>query len=102
MLSCFSRARLFATLWTDCSPRGASVHGDSPPRDRTGISGLLHWQADSLPLAPPEKSNRSYLLWDAIKNNVGERSLDVSKDELKREKQVTNRMPSFRSKAIHR
>ena len=56
----------------DCSPPGSSVHGilqarllewvakpfsrgSSRPRDRTHISCLLHWQAGSLPLAPPGK-----------------------------------------------
>ena len=54
----------------DCSPPGSSVHGilqarilewvampssrgSSRPRDRTQVSRLLHWQAGSLPLAPP-------------------------------------------------
>ena len=56
-----------------CSPPGVSVHGDSP-RKNTGVDchfllqgifpiqgsnlcllWLLHWQADSLPLAPPGK-----------------------------------------------
>ena len=53
---------------TDCSLPGSSVHGiflarilewvaisssrqSSPPRDRIWVSGLLHWQADSLPLS---------------------------------------------------
>ena len=56
----------------DCSPPGFSVHGilqaillewvaisfsrgSSYPRDGTCISYLLHWQAGSLPLAPPGK-----------------------------------------------
>ena len=57
----------------DCSPSGSSVHGDSPGKN-TGmgcpallqgifptqglnphILPLLHWQAGSLPWAPPEK-----------------------------------------------
>ena len=58
----------------DCSPPGSSVHGDSPGRN-TGVGChallqgifstqelyprllcLLHWQAGSLPLAPPGKT----------------------------------------------
>ena len=55
----------------DCSPLGSFSHGilqtrilewvampsrgSSWPRDGTHISCLLHWQACSLPLAPPEK-----------------------------------------------
>ena len=57
----------------DCSPPGSSVHGilqarilewvampssrdSSQPRDQTQVSYLLlHWQAGSLPLAPPGK-----------------------------------------------
>ena len=56
----------------DCSLSGSSVHGilqarilewiaipssrgSSEPRDQTCISCLLHWQAGSLPLAPPGK-----------------------------------------------
>ena len=57
----------------DCSPPGSSVHGDSPGKN-TGVGchfllqrifptqglnprllHLLHWQADSFPLAPPGK-----------------------------------------------
>ena len=57
---------------TDCSPPGSSVHGDTPGKN-TGVGChillqgtfpaqgwnprllcLLHWQAGSLPLAPPE------------------------------------------------
>ena len=30
-----------------------SSRESSPPRDRTSLVGLLHWQAGSLPLAPP-------------------------------------------------
>ena len=54
----------------DCDPPGSSVYGivqarilewvamassrgSSPPRDGTCVSCLLHWQAGSLPLAPP-------------------------------------------------
>ena len=54
----------------DFSPLGSSVHGDSPGKNTVmgchsllqgpsqsnpGLLHLLHWQADSLPLAPPEK-----------------------------------------------
>ena len=56
----------------DCDPPGSSVHrllqtrvlesvampslrGSSWPRDQTCVSCLLHWQADSLPLAPVGK-----------------------------------------------
>ena len=59
----------------DYSPPGSYVHGilqarmlewvamtssrgSSQPRDRTHISCLLHWQADSLPLMPPGKFNQ--------------------------------------------
>ena len=57
----------------DCSPLGSPVHGDSPGKN-TGVGCyalllgifptqglnmgplcLLHWQAGSLPLEPPEK-----------------------------------------------
>ena len=57
----------------DCSPPGSSVHGDSPGKN-SGVGYhallqvivltqrlkwcllcLLHWQAGSLPLAPPGK-----------------------------------------------
>ena len=79
MRSCFSRARLFATV--DYSPPGCSVDGDSPtrilelvampssresslPRVQTPcLLCLLHWQAGSLPLAPPGKP---YLLYNTI------------------------------------
>ena len=60
----------------DCSPLGSFVHRDSPEEPKnTGVSchallqgifptqwsnpHLLHWQANSLPLAPPENSNTS-------------------------------------------
>ena len=56
---------------TDCSPRGSSVHGDSPGKNpgvgchallqeifptqglNPRLLSLLHWQVCSLPLAPP-------------------------------------------------
>ena len=72
-----SPVQLFVTPM-DCSPPGSFVHGifqgrkleqvvisfagegSSQPRDQTCIScGLLHWQADSLPLAPPGKPIQS-------------------------------------------
>ena len=69
VLSRFSCAYLFATP-TDCNLLGSSVHGNlqaripewvamsfsrasSPPKDQNHVSCLLHWQAGSLPLAPP-------------------------------------------------
>ena len=71
VLSHFSRAWLWDTM--DCSPPGSSVHGDCPGKN-TGVDrqallqgicpiqgsnlrllSLLHWQAGSLPLGPPEK-----------------------------------------------
>ena len=57
----------------DCSPPGSSVHGDFLGKDTAGgchvllqeifptqglnpcLLHLLHWQVDSLPLAPPGK-----------------------------------------------
>ena len=67
--------RLFATTWTQ---PGSPVHGDSPG-ENTGVDChallhgifptqgsnpcllcLLHWQADSLPLEPPEKCKNNY------------------------------------------
>ena len=69
MLSCFSHIQLFSTLWTITSQAPLSKgfsrqgykciampssRGSSQPRDQTRISlCLLHWQACSLPLAPP-------------------------------------------------
>ena len=73
MLSWFSIVRLIVTPWTVRSVPGSSDHGilrarilewvaisssrgSSLPRDRTHILlVLLHWQADSSPLAPPGK-----------------------------------------------
>jgi len=71
-----SRIWLFVTPWTVDHQAGSSVHGisqvwilewiaipfpkgSSRPRDQTHISCvycmcLLHWQVDSLPLAPPD------------------------------------------------
>ena len=63
----------------DCSPPGSSVHGDFPGKNTAvgchallqGIFPtqgsnlrllcLLHWQAGSLPLAPPGKPLRNYI-----------------------------------------
>ena len=70
MLNCFSRVRLFAALWTVACPTPLSM--DSPGKNtRVGCHAflqgnlpdhgwnlclcLLHWQAGSLPLMPPEK-----------------------------------------------
>ena len=70
VLSCFSHAQPYDPM--DQSPPGASVHGILSPGKNTGMSChallqgifltqrsnpcllcLLHWQAGSLPLAPP-------------------------------------------------
>ena len=78
-LWCVCMLSHFHRIWLcdpkDCSPPGFSVHGDSPDKNtgmgcRTHFKGifltlrsnwcllcLLHWQADSLPLAPPVKPN---------------------------------------------
>ena len=75
-------AKSLQLCWTlcypmDCSPPGSSVHGillarilewianffsrgSSPPRNQTHVLYHLHWQAGSLPLAPPGKPH--YLL----------------------------------------
>ena len=71
-LSHFSYVWLFVTLWTVAQP-GSSVHGILQARILEWVSmpfskgifltlgsnlcllHLLHWQADSLPLAPPGK-----------------------------------------------
>ena len=62
----------------DCSPSGSSVHGilqasilewvavpsfrgSSRPRDQTCLLHLLHWQADSLTLAPSGKLSSYYM-----------------------------------------
>ena len=76
MLSCFSHVWLFATLWTVACQvplsmefsrqeywRGLSCPppGDLPdPRIGTEFLCLLHWQAGSLPLAPPEKPPKEH------------------------------------------
>ena len=69
-LSCFSHVRLFATLWTIAGQAPVSMRlsrqrywsvlpcpppGDPPdPGIEPCVSlHLLHWQAGSLPLAPP-------------------------------------------------
>ena len=68
----------------DCSPPGSSLHGDSPGKN-TGVSchfllqgifpteglnpgllHLLHWQADSLLLAPPGKPNKTFAWTDCF------------------------------------
>ena len=69
MLSCIGYVWLCATLWTRAYqaplPMGSSQQeywvaisfsrGSSWPRDRIGISDILHWKAGSLPLTPPGK-----------------------------------------------
>ena len=71
VLSHFSRVWLFATPWTVVHQVPPSIgilqervlewvampssRRSSPPRDQTSVSYLLHWQAGSLPLAPPGK-----------------------------------------------
>ena len=76
MLSCFSRVRLCATLWTVVSQAPQFMGfsrpeywsglrcpspGDLPnPGIESGSLNLLHWQAGSLSLAPPEKDHARY------------------------------------------
>ena len=72
-LSHFSRIQLFVTLWTVAHQASLSMgilqarilewvavpssRGSSRARDQTQVSyTYLHWQAGSLPLAPPGKS----------------------------------------------
>ena len=71
MLSCFTRVRLFVAPWTVAClaplPMGSSRQecwrglpclppGDLPnPGNEPHLLCLLHWQAGSLPLAPPGK-----------------------------------------------
>ena len=72
----------------DCSPPGSFVHGivqartlewiaisrgSSPPRDRTYVSCLLHWQVGSLPLAPPGKPMESEAQGEksTLRNSLG-------------------------------
>ena len=67
MLSRFRHVQLFATLWTIVCQAHLSMGFSrqeywsgllcTPPRDlpEAGIEYLLHWQAGSSPLAPPEK-----------------------------------------------
>ena len=77
LLSLCVQAQSYPTLCvpTGCSPPGSSVHGLHSPGKNTAVGchfllqgffptqglnpclwHLLHWQADSLPLAPPGKS----------------------------------------------
>ena len=77
MLSHLSRVQLFVTLWTVARQAPLACPWDSPSKN-TGVGchvllqgifptqgsnlyllHLLHWQVDSLPLAPPGKP----LLW---------------------------------------
>ena len=81
LLSRFSRIRLFATH-VDCSPPGSSVHGIlqtgmlelvAMPASRDlphpGIEPLLlHWQACSLPGAPPGKPVLTPNYWEGKEN----------------------------------
>ena len=71
VLSCFSRVQLFVTPWTvvtrllcpwDSPDKNTGVgchallQGIFPTQGRNScLLGLLHWQVDSLPLAPPGK-----------------------------------------------
>ena len=65
MFSCFSLVRLFATLWTVAHQAPLSMGffrqeywsglPCPPPGDLPDPGDLLHWQVDSLPLAPPGK-----------------------------------------------
>ena len=71
MLSCFSHIWLSVTLWTVAHQASLSVgflqarilewvampssRRSSRPRNWSCVSCLLHWQACSLPLAPPRK-----------------------------------------------
>ena len=72
----------------DCSPPGSFVHGivqarilewiaisrgSSPPRDRTYVSCLLHWQVGSLPLVPPGKPMESEAQGEqsTLRNSLG-------------------------------
>ena len=72
MLSHFSRVQLFGTLWTVASQTPLSMGlsrqeywsqlpfpspGDLPQLGIEPTSPLLHWQAGSLPLAPPSGKN---------------------------------------------
>ena len=73
VLSHFSHARLFATM--DGNLPGSSVHGILQARtlewvghallfptqgSNLCLSRLLYWQADSLPLAPPENPTEDF------------------------------------------
>ena len=77
-VSHFSCVRLFVTPWTVCSPPGSSVHGILQARTLQWVAMpssrgssrckklrflyLLHWQAGSLPLAPPGKYKNTLTL----------------------------------------
>ena len=77
MLSRFSHVQLFATPWTVALQAPLSVgfprqeywsglpfpfSGDLPPGIKPAVLMSLHWQAHSLPLAPPGTH------WNVIKN----------------------------------
>ena len=63
VLSCFSRVRLYATLWTVCGPPGSSRQENwsgllCPPPGDLPNPGIVSYvacigEAGSLPLAPP-------------------------------------------------
>ena len=73
------------TLWDsmNCSPPGSYVHGiiqasfpfpspaDLPNQGlNPHLSWLLHWEAGSLPLAPPEKSKQKHNLSQVVLENT--------------------------------
>ena len=78
MLSHLSCVQLCANLWSIICQAPLSMEfsrrkywsglpvtffrGSSLPKDRTRVSHLLHWQAASLPLAPPGKSYLYYIV----------------------------------------
>ena len=88
MLSHFSRVQLFATPWTAAhkllcpwhspgknSEAGchALLQGLFPTQDSNlHLLCLLHWQVDSLPLAPPQSQKTDRALACEICNLVGE------------------------------
>ena len=63
-----------------------SSRGSSQPRDRTHISYLLHWQAGSLPLAPPGKMTMVVLKVWLPSTDCGVRSLIKAGDLQRQDK----------------
>ena len=78
LLSCFSHFRLSAIPWTIACQAPWRVHGilqvrilkwvampssrgPSRPRDTVRLFRLLHWQAGSIPLAPPGSERRHFI-----------------------------------------